>query len=70
MSRRGSIAVALSLGMAVLGAILTGNQLTRWYAGLRKPRMQIPLRMFISVGVVVYVFDVIIAYRLLTVVTA
>ena len=62
------IALAFSLVMAVLGGLLTGNQLTQWYAQLKKPRIQIPIWAFVSVGVIVYVFDVIIAYRLLTVV--
>src|ERR1700724_2710663 len=62
------IALALSLGMAVLGGLLTGNQLTQWFATLQKPHLQLPLWAFVSVGVIVYVFDTIIAYRLLTVV--
>lgn len=60
------LAVALSISMAILGGLLTGNQLTQWFATLKKPRLQLPLWAFISVGVVVYIFDTIIAYRLLT----
>jgi benzodiazapine receptor len=60
------IALALSLGMAILGGLLTGNQLTRWFATLQEPRLQLPLWAFVGVGVIGYVFDTIIAYRLLT----
>ncbi len=61
-------AVALSLGMAIVGGLLTGNQLTEWFATLRKPRLQLPLWGFVCVGLFGYIVDVIIAYRLLTVV--
>jgi hypothetical protein len=61
-------AVALSLGMAVVGGLLTGNQLTRWFTTLRKPRFQLPLWGFVCVGLYGYLVDSVIAYRLLTVV--
>jgi tryptophan-rich sensory protein len=61
-------AVALSLGMAIVGGLLTGNQLTEWFATLRKPRLQLPLWGFVCVGLFGYIVDVIIVYRLLTVV--
>jgi hypothetical protein len=35
---------------------------------LKKPRFQLPLWAFISVGIIVYIFDTVIAYRLLTLV--
>lgn len=60
------VALALSLGMAILGGVFTGNQLTQWFATLQKPRLQLPLWAFISVGIIVYLFDTVIAYRLLT----
>jgi benzodiazapine receptor len=62
------IAVALSLGMAIIGGLLTGNQLTRWFATLRKPRFQLPLWGVVCVGLFGYLVDSVIAYRLLTVV--
>lgn len=61
-------AVVLSLGMAVTGGLLTGNQLTRWFATLHRPRFQLPLWGFVCVGLYGYLIDSIIAYRLLTVV--
>lgn len=60
------VALVLSLGMAILGGLLTGNQLTRWFVTLQKPRLQLPLWAFVGVGIIGYVFDTIIAYRLLT----
>jgi len=60
------VALAFSFGMAILGGLLTGNQLTRWFATLQKPRLQLPLWAFVGVGIIVYIFDIIIAYRLLT----
>jgi len=61
-------AVALSLGMAIVGGLLTGNQLTLWFATLCKPRFQLPLWGFVCVGLFGYLVDSVIAYRLLTVV--
>lgn len=61
-------AVALSLGMAIVGGLLTGNQLTQWFAALRKPRFQLPLWGFVCVGLFGYIVDSVITYRLLTVV--
>jgi len=58
--------LAFSLVMAILGGLLTGNQLTQWFLTLKKPRFQLPLWAFISVGIVVYIFETVIAYRLLT----
>jgi translocator protein len=62
-----AVAVGLCLVMALLGSLLTGNQLRGWFADLRTPRWQLPLWAFIGVGIVVYVLDAVIAYRLLTV---
>ena len=61
-------AAALSLGMAIVGGLLTGNQLTQWFATLRKPRLQLPLWGFVCVGLYGYIVDSVITYRLLTVV--
>ena len=61
-------AVALSLGMAIVGGLLTGNQLTQWFATLHRPRFQLPLWGFVCVGLYGYLVDSVIAYRLLTVV--
>jgi benzodiazapine receptor len=61
-------AVALSLVMAIVGGLLTGNQLTEWFATLHKPRFQLPLWSFVCVGLFGYIVDSIITYRLLTVV--
>lgn len=42
-------AVTLSLVMAIVGGLLTGNQLTQWFATLHKPRFQLPLWGFVCV---------------------
>ncbi len=63
------VAVALSLGMAIVGGLLTGNQLAQWFATLYKPRIQLPLWGFVCIGLYGYLVDSIIAYRLLTVVS-
>ncbi len=60
------IALVSCLAMASLGGLLAGKQVTGWFATLRKPRLQLPLWAFISVGGVVYVLDALILYRLLT----
>ena len=62
------VAVTLSLGMAIAGGLLTGNQLTQWFATLHKPRLQLPLWGFVCVGLYGYLVDSVITYRLLTVV--
>ena len=62
------VAVTLSLGMAIAGGLLTGNQLTQWFVTLHKPRLQLPLWGFVCVGLYGYLVDSVITYRLLTVV--
>ncbi|HYU72151.1 MAG TPA: TspO/MBR family protein [Ktedonobacteraceae bacterium] len=62
------VSLVITIVMAILGGLLTGNQLTQWFPTLQKPRFQLPLWAFISVGIVVYLLDTIIAYRLLTLV--
>jgi tryptophan-rich sensory protein len=58
------VSLVITIVMAILGGLLTGNQLTQWFPTLQKPRFQLPLWAFISVGIVVYLLDTIIAYRL------
>ena len=61
-----AVAVALPVGMAVLGTILAGSALKEWFAHLKAPRWQLPMWAFISVGALGYVLDAVILYRLLT----
>ncbi len=58
------VSLVITIVMAILGGLLTGNQLTQGFPTLQKPRFQLPLWAFISVGIVVYLLDTIIAYRL------
>jgi len=59
-------AVGLCAAVAVLEGLLTGSGLKDWYPHLRKPRWQIPLWASILVGLIVYVIDGFVAYRMLT----
>ena len=45
---------------------MTGSGLKDWYPRLRKPRWQIPLWASVLVGLIVYVIDGFVAYRILT----
>jgi tryptophan-rich sensory protein len=63
-----AIAVGASLGMAVLGTVLAGDSLKTWYPTIRHPRFEPPLWGFVLVGLIVYVIDAIILYRLFAVV--
>jgi translocator protein len=66
------MAVAFSVGLCVsvaaLEGLLTraaGDGLKTWYPRLRKPWRQIPLWASVAVGVLVYVIDGFVAYRVL-----
>jgi benzodiazapine receptor len=61
-----AFSVGLCAAVAVLEGFLTGGGLKDWYPYLRKPRWQIPLWASIAVGLIVYVIDGFVAYRLLT----
>ena len=63
-----AVTAVLCLGMALLGTLLAGDGLHAWYPRLVKPWFQIPLWAFVGVGIVGYVMDGIILYRLMTVV--
>ncbi len=64
-----AVAIVICLAMALLGGILTGNSLKVWYVGLVKPRWQIPLWAFVTIGMIGYVMDAVILYRLLSAVS-
>src|SRR5574337_465399 len=61
-----TVAIAVCVALAILGSRLTGNSLKGWYADLVKPRWQIPLGAFVGIGIVGYIMDAVILYRLLT----
>jgi len=61
-----ALVVGMCVAMAVLGGVLTGNGLQTWYPSLLKPWFQIPLWAFIGVGIIGYLMDAIILYRLMT----
>jgi tryptophan-rich sensory protein len=51
--------------MAILGTVLAGNAVRTWYPTLAKGRVEIPIPLFAAVGLVCYVFEAIVGYRLL-----
>jgi len=40
------VSLVITIVMAILGGLLTGNQLTQWFPTLQKPRFQLPLWAF------------------------
>jgi translocator protein len=62
------LAVAFTAAMAVLGTVLAGDALKTWFPTLVRPTFQMPLPLFIGVGIIGYIVGAIVLYRLLTVV--
>src|SRR6266508_4399081 len=54
--------VVFTLAMAVLGALLAGDALRTWFPALTRPWFQIPTPLFVGVGVLGYLFDVVMLY--------
>jgi len=64
------VAVGVCLMVGTLEWFLTGDGLTVWYPRLKKPWWQLPLWLYISVGIAVYLLDGFVAYRILTAIPA
>jgi translocator protein len=64
-----AIVVVWTVAMALLGTVLAGDAVKTWYPTLVKGRIEIPIPLFAAVGLVCYVFEAIVAYRLLGLVT-
>jgi benzodiazapine receptor len=62
------LVVAFTAAMAVLGTVLAGDALKTWFPTLVRPTFQMPLPLFVGVGIIGYVVGAIVLYRLLTVV--
>jgi len=60
-----AIVAAWTVAMAVLGTVLAGNAVRTWYPTLTKGRIEIPVALFAFVGLVFYVVEAIVGYRLL-----
>lgn len=60
-----AVVVAWTVLMAVLGTVIAGTAVKTWYPSLAKGRIEIPLGLFAFVGLVFYVFEAIVGYRLL-----
>jgi translocator protein len=61
-----AVSVGICFTIAVLEGFLSGDGIKTWYPHLRKPRWHIPLWAFVIVGVLVYIIDGFVAYRVLT----
>ena len=59
------IVVVWTVAMAILGTILAGDAVRTWYPTLTKGRIEIPIALFAVVGLVCYLVEVVVAYRLL-----
>ncbi len=62
------LVVTFTAAMAVLGTVLAGDALKTWFPTLVRPTFQMPLALFVGVGIIGYVVGAIVLYRLLTVV--
>jgi tryptophan-rich sensory protein len=60
-----AIVVVWTVFMAILGTVLAGTAVRTWYPTLAKGRIEIPLSLFALVGLVCYVLEAIVGYRLL-----
>ena len=60
-----AIVLVWTVAMAILGTVLAGDAVRTWYPTLTKGRIEIPVAVFAVVGLVFYVVDVVVAYRLL-----
>jgi translocator protein len=60
------IVLCICVVIAVLGNAFVGEGL-KWFKGLAKPRLLVPMSVFYIVGPIVYVIDAIILYRALSV---
>jgi tryptophan-rich sensory protein len=59
-------AVALIVLMAGAEALLSGQDLQRWLASLKKPKLYAPMALWIVVAIATYFLQGVIAYRLLS----
>ena len=60
-----ALVVGWTILMAILGTVLAGDALRTWYPALQKGRIEIPIALFAVIGLVVYVVEAIVAYRLI-----
>ena len=60
-----AIVLVWTVAMAILGTVFAGDAVRTWYPTLTKGRIEIPVAVFAVVGLVFYVVDVVVAYRLL-----
>jgi translocator protein len=61
------IVLGICIVIAVLGNAFVGEGL-KWFKGLAKPKLLVPMGVFYVVGLIVYVVDAIILYRALSII--
>jgi tryptophan-rich sensory protein len=61
-----AVAAGICVGMAALGAAVTGTGVRTWYPTIRHPSFEPPLWGFVLIGMLVYLLEGIVLYRLLT----
>ena len=59
------VVIAICIGFGALGSLPITDSLKVWFPTLKKPRFQIPIGIFALIGVIVYVVDGIVHYRLI-----
>jgi benzodiazapine receptor len=64
-----AIAVGVALSMAIFGTVLSGDALRTWYPSIRHPSWEPPIWGWVVVGLIAYVLEGIVLYRLLAVAT-
>ena len=60
-----ALVVGWTIVMAILGTLLAGDAVRTWYPTLQKGRIEIPIALFAVIGLVVYVVEAVVAYRLI-----
>jgi tryptophan-rich sensory protein len=60
-----ALVVGWTILMAILGTVLAGDAVRSWYPALRKGRIEIPIALFAVLGLLFYVVEAIVAYRLI-----
>lgn len=62
--------MGVCLAVGTLEWLITGDGLKTWYPQLKKPSWQIPLWLYVAVGIAVYLLDAFVAFRILTAIQA
>ncbi len=58
------VAIGLVMSASIFEIVITPPSFNKWYGSLKKPRWHLPLPIFVFVGILVYLMEGIVAYRL------